>query len=90
MSERISWQIRCGVVSERKGRVKDITKTLSQNNGKNGVAVNVEAEGAGEEGRSGAHEWTGGLVMPNVAPEGQVHVNIWFRSEEKGCIWDNI
>lgn len=44
---------RSDVVSERKGRVKDITKTLSQNNGKNGVAINVEAEGAGEDGVGG-------------------------------------
>ena len=46
------------MVRERKGRV---TKTLSQNNGKNGIDINGDAGGTGEDGlgmKSGAHVWT--------------------------------
>lgn len=41
------------MASERKERVKDTTKTSSQNNRKNGVAINIEAEGAGDNGVGG-------------------------------------
>ena len=44
---------RSDVVTERNGRVKDITKPLSQNNGKNGVAINGDGRGRGEDSLGG-------------------------------------
>lgn len=38
------------MVSDRRGRVTDVTKTLSRDNRKNGIAINKGTEGTGEDG----------------------------------------
>ena len=45
------------MMSDRRGRVTDVTKTLSRYNGKNSIAINRDAGGTGEDGlrrRSGS------------------------------------
>lgn len=49
-NERIFFFSRGDMMSDRRGRVTDVTKTWSWDNGKNGIAINGEVGGAGEAG----------------------------------------